>query len=247
MKALGIDVGGSGIKGAVVDTRTGRLVSERFRVPTPEPSTPRAVGVAMARIIHHFEWHGPVGCGLPGPIKGGRLVTMNNLHKGWVGLSAADALSKACGQRVTVLNDADAAGLAEMKFGAGRKERGVVLMLTVGTGIGSALFVDGVLFPNAELGSLDIRGKRAEVRASAKVKTEKSLSWRAWTKRFAEFLSAVETILLPDLIVIGGGISKRSKKFMPRLKTRARLVPAQLQNEAGIIGAAIAAARLARR
>jgi polyphosphate glucokinase len=247
MKSLGIDVGGSGIKGAIVDTRTGRLVSERFRVPTPDPSTPRAVGAAMARIIQHFGWHGPVGCGLPGPIKKGRLVTMNNLHKGWVGLSAADALSRACGQRVTVLNDADAAGLAEMKFGAGRKESGVVLMLTVGTGIGSALFVDGVLFPNTELGQLDIRGKRAEKRASAKVKKDKSLSWGAWAKRFTEYLNAVETILLPDLLIIGGGVSRRSKKFASKLKTRARLIPAQLQNEAGIIGAALAAARAERR
>jgi polyphosphate glucokinase len=247
MKALGIDVGGSGIKGAIVDTRTGRLVSERFRVPTPEPSTPRAVGAAMARLIQHFEWKGPVGCGLPGPVKRGRLVTMSNLHKAWVGLSVADALSKACGHRVTVLNDADAAGLAEMRFGAGRKESGVVLMLTVGTGIGSALFVDGVLVPNTELGQLDIRGKRAEKRASAKVKKDKSLSWGAWAKRFDEYLSAVETILLPDLLIIGGGVSRRSKKFASRLKTRARLVPAQLQNEAGIVGAALAAARSERR
>ena len=247
MKALGIDIGGSGIKGAVVDTRTGRIVGERFRVPTPEPSTPRAVGAAIARLIRHFEWKGPVGCGLPGPIKRGRLVTMSNLHKGWVGLSVADALSKACGRRVTVLNDADAAGLAEMRFGAGRKESGVVLMLTVGTGIGSALFVDGVLLPNTELGQLDIRGKRAEKRASAKVKKDKSLSWGAWAKRFDEYLNAVETILLPDLLIIGGGISRRSKKFAPKLKTRARLVPAQLQNEAGIVGAALAAARSGRR
>lgn len=247
MKALGIDVGGSGIKGAIVDTRTGRLVSERFRVPTPEPSTPRAVGAAMARLIRHFEWKGPVGCGLPGPIKRGRLITMSNLHKAWVGLSVEDALSKACGHRVTVLNDADAAGLAEMKFGAGRKESGVVLMLTVGTGIGSALFVDGVLFPNTELGQLDIRGKRAEKRASAKVKKDKSLSWGAWGKRFDEYLTAVETILLPDLLIIGGGISRRSRRFASKLKTRARLVPAQLQNEAGIVGAALAAARSGRR
>lgn len=247
MKALGIDVGGSGIKGAIVDTRTGRLVSKRFRVPTPEPSTPRAVGAAMARLIRHFDWKGPVGCGLPGPIKKGRLITMSNLHKAWVGLSVEDALSKACGHRVTVLNDADAAGLAEMKFGAGRKESGVVLMLTVGTGIGSALFVDGVLFPNTELGQLDIRGKRAEKRASAKVKKDKSLSWGAWAKRFEEYLTAVETILLPDLLIIGGGISRRSRRFASKLKTRARLVPAQLQNEAGIVGAALAAARSGRR
>lgn len=247
MRALGIDVGGSGIKGAIVDTRTGRLVSERFRVPTPEPSTPRAVGAAMARLIRHFEWKGPVGCGLPGPIKRGRLVTMSNLHKAWVGLSVEEALSKACGRRVTVLNDADAAGLAEMTFGAGRKESGVVLMLTVGTGIGSALFVDGALCPNTELGQLDIRGKRAERRASAKVKKDKSLSWGAWAKRFDEYLTAVETILLPDLLIIGGGISRRSRKFASKLTTRARLVPAQLQNEAGIVGAALAAARSGRR
>ena len=243
MKSLGVDIGGSGIKGAIIDTRTGRLVRERYRVPTPEPSTPRAVGAAVARIIKHFEWKGPVGCGLPGPIKKGRLVTMNNLHKGWVGMSAADVLSKACGRPVAVLNDADAAGLAEMKFGAGRKESGVLLMLTVGTGIGSALFVDGVLFPNTELGQIEIRGKRGEKRASAKVKEVKSLSWNAWAKRFDEYLHAVETILLPDLIIVGGGISRRAKKFTPKLKTRARLVPAQLQNEAGMIGAALYAAR----
>lgn len=247
MKSLGIDVGGSGIKGAIVDTRTGKLVSERFRVPTPDPSTPRAVAAAIARIIRHFQWHGPVGCGMPGPIKNGRLVTMTNLHKGWIGLAAEDHFRKACGRKVAVLNDADAAGLAEMTYGAGRKERGVVLMLTIGTGIGSALFVDGVLFPNTELGQLDIRGKPGEKRASAKVKKDKSLSWGAWAKRLGEYLTAVETILLPDLLIMGGGISRRHKKFMPKLKTRARLVPAQLQNEAGIIGAALAAARLVRR
>jgi len=184
---------------------------------------------------------------MPGPIKGGRLVTMNNLHKGWIGLSAEDVFSKASGRPVKVLNDADAAGLAELRFGAGRKECGVVLMLTVGTGIGSAIFIDGVLLPNTELGQLDIRGKRGEKRASAKVKKDKSLSWSAWAKRLNEYLAAVETILLPDLIIIGGGISRRSKKFAPKLKTRARLIPAQLQNEAGIIGAALAAARADRR
>lgn len=247
MRSLGIDVGGSGIKGAIVDTRTGKLVSDRYRVATPDPSTPRAIAGAISRIIRHFEWHGPVGCGMPGPIKKGRLVTMANLHKGWVGQSAEDVIRKACGRRVTVLNDADAAGLAEMQFGVGRKESGVVLMLTVGTGIGSALFIDGVLLPNTELGQLDVRGKPAERRASAKVKKDKSLSWSAWARRFDEYLSAVETILLPDLFIIGGGISRRSRKFTPRLHTRARLVAARLKNEAGIIGAAIAAARAARR
>jgi polyphosphate glucokinase len=247
VKSLGIDIGGSGIKGAIVDTRTGQLVSERFRVPTPVPSTPKAVGAAMARIVQHFGWTRPVGCGLPGPLKSGRVLTMNNLHKGWVGLPASEALSRACGVPVHVVNDADAAGLAEVTFGAGKKASGVVLLLTVGTGIGSALFTDGVLLPNTELGQLDIRGKRAEKRASAKVKKDKSLSWNAWAKRLDEYLHAVETILLPDLIIIGGGISRRHRKFTPRLKTRARIVPARLRNEAGIVGAALYAARDGRR
>jgi polyphosphate glucokinase len=247
MKSLGIDIGGSGIKGAVVDTRTGRLLGERYRVATPDPSTPKAVGAAMSRIIRHFDWTGPVGCGLPGPLKNGKLVTMNNLHKGWIGLVASEALSRSVGMHVAVINDADAAGLAELTFGAGKRTSGVVLMLTVGTGIGSALFVDGVLLPNTELGQLDIRGKPAEKRASAKVKKDKSLSWTAWSGRLQEYLQAVETILLPDLIIIGGGISRRHKKFLPRLKTRARLEPARLRNEAGIIGAALHAAGSGRR
>jgi polyphosphate glucokinase len=247
MKSLGIDVGGSGIKGAIVETRTGRLTGQRYRVSTPDPSTPRAVGEAIARIIRHFDWKGPVGCGMPGPIKNGRLVTMSNLDRSWIGQSAADVFSEACGRRILVLNDADAAGVAEMRFGAGRNKRGVVIMLTIGTGIGSALFIDGALVPNTELGHLDIRGKPAEKRASARVKKAKSLSWGAWARRLNEYLGALETVLLPDLLILGGGVSRRWKKFTPKLKTRARLIPAELQNDAGIIGAALAAARPGRR
>lgn len=243
MKALGIDIGGSGVKGAVVDLRTGRLVTERYRLRTPSPATPKAVAEKVSQVVRHFKWKGPVGCAMPGPIKDGRLKAIANLHKSWVGERADAIFAKASGRRVAVLNDADAAGLAEMKFGAGRTQTGVVVLVTLGTGIGSALFANGCLVPNTEFGQLEIGGRTAERRASAKVRKQKDLSWEKWAKRLESYLCQLETLLYPDLIIVGGGISRRSKKFLPLVKTRARILPARLRNEAGIVGAALAAVR----
>jgi polyphosphate glucokinase len=241
MRALGIDVGGSGIKGAVVETTTGKLVADRFRIKTPVPSTPKALAKVVARIVQHFKWRGAVGCGMPGPIVHGKLIHAVNLDEAWTGAKVQEIYEKACGCRVTVINDADAAGLAEMKFGAGKKRRGVVLLITLGTGIGSALFVDGKLLPNTEFGQIEIRGKAAETRASARVRKTKTLTWDQWTLRLDEYLRRVESLVWPDIIIIGGGVSRKASKFIPRLKTHAEVVPARMRNEAGIIGAALSA------
>lgn len=242
-RALGIDVGGSGIKGALVDLRRGTLISDRYRIKTPEPSTPRALSHAVARIVRHFNWKGPIGCGMPGPIKDGKVLALANLHKSWIGVRAADVFTKACGRRVRVVNDADAAGLAEMRFGVGKGIRGSVVILTLGTGIGSSVFTDGMLIPNCEFGQMEMRGKPAEQRAAARVRKEKGLSWEQWGKRLNVYLLALENVLWPDLIILGGGVSRRAAKFVPFVTTRARVVPAHLKNEAGIIGAALWAVR----
>jgi polyphosphate glucokinase len=242
MNGLGIDVGGSGVKGAIVDLRTGKFVGERYRIATPEPATTKAVVRVVARLVKHFEWKGPVGCGMPGPVKRGVLMTAVNLHPSWVEAKAEELYSRACGRPVSVVNDADAAGIAEMRFGAGKGKKGVVVMLTLGTGIGSAVFVDGVMFPNTEFGQMEVRGKRGERRASARIKKDKGLSWEEWAERLNEYLAALEGLLWPDLLILGGGVSKRAKKFIPLLSTRAPIVPAQLENQAGIVGAALLAA-----
>ncbi len=238
---LGIDVGGSGIKGALVDTVSGTLVSDRYRIPTPRPSTPGPMAHAVARIVRHFSWQRDVGCGMPGPIKDGRLLALANLDKSWIGCNAPKLYSDVCGCPVHVMNDADAAGLAEMRFGAGRNRSGVVVVVTLGTGIGTALFVDGRLVPNTELGQMELRGKPAERRASARVRKIKDLSWSAWSKRLNEYFLALENILWPDVFIVGGGVSRKSGRFLPAITTKAEVVPAVLRNEAGIIGAAVAA------
>lgn len=242
-RSLGIDIGGSGIKGAVVDIRTGKLVGARVRHQTPDHSTPDEVATVVARIVKHFAWKGPVGCGMPGPIIGGRVLTANNIDKSWLGVVAHSVLTKAVGHPVRVINDADAAGLAEMQFGAGRRAKGVVVLITLGTGIGSALFVDGVLVPNTEFGQIEVDGVNAERIASARIRKKKNMSWKKWSKHVQEYLDMLESLLWPDLIIIGGGVSRKAKKFLPRIRTRARLVPARLGNEAGIIGAALVGAR----
>lgn len=239
MKILGIDVGGSGIKGAVVDTVTGKLVSERYRLKTPGPATPKAMAETVAKIVRHFSWKGRVGIGMPGPVKVGRIMTANNVHKSWLGVEAGPLYAKATGCKTAVINDADAAGLAEMKFGAGRGRKGVVVLVTFGTGIGSALFVDGKLVPNTELGQIEIRGKNAERRASGRIRKEKNLKWKKWGKAVDEYLRAVEGLVWPDLIIVGGGVSKNATKFLPMVRTRAKVVPATMRNEAGIVGAAL--------
>jgi polyphosphate glucokinase len=241
MKALGIDVGGSGIKGALVDTRTGALITERHRLTTPKPSTPSAVADTVARLRDHFAWTGPIGCGMPGPIIRGRLLTAANIDRAWIGADVTEVFHVGTGAPVTVVNDADAAGRAEIAFGAGKGIPGTVLVLTFGTGIGSALFIDGRLVPNTEFGQIALRGKTAEQRASARVRKERGLTWAAWAKRVNEYLGVIEGYLYPDLIILGGGVSRKASRFLPKLQTLAPVVPARFCNEAGIIGAALAA------
>lgn len=236
MNVLGIDIGGSGIKGAPVDTEAGRLIEERLRVPTPQPSGPGEVAEAVAEIVEHFGWTGPVGVTFPGVVVDGVVRSAANVDRSWIGEDAAALFGGA-----SVLNDADAAGVAEMTFGCGREERGTVLVLTFGTGIGSALFADGTLVPNTELGHLELHGKDAEHRASARAREEHELSWDQWAERVQEYLEHVEMLFSPSLIVIGGGASKKADKFLPHITIRTPVVPAALQNEAGIIGAALAA------
>jgi polyphosphate glucokinase len=245
VEILGIDIGGSGVKGAPVDVEKGILLTERKRIPTPQPPTPDALGDVVAEVARHFKWQGPIGCTFPGVIKAGVVYTAANIDESWVGFNGQKLLEEKSGCRVLFLNDADAAGIAEMEFGAGQGHPGVVIMLTFGTGIGSAIFVDGRLLPNTEFGHMEIRGKDAEHRAADRVRTEKELSWEKWAERVNEFLGRMEMLLSPDLFIIGGGVSKKHEKFLPLLKTRAEIVPAQLLNDAGIIGAALAAKGLA--
>jgi polyphosphate glucokinase len=240
---LGIDVGGSGIKGGVVDTLTGEFIQDRIKIDTPNPSKPEAVARVIKQMVDQFHWQGKIGIGFPAVIKNGVCHTAANVHKSWIGANIEEIIHDATGCQVKALNDADAAGLAEMKFGAGKGiDRGVVLILTLGTGIGSAIFVDGHLLPNAELGHLEMDGKDAEKVAAANVKDTKKLSWKDWGKRLKDYLKTVENLIYPDLIILGGGVSSRYEKYQQFLNIRTRLTPAELQNNAGIIGAALAAA-----
>jgi polyphosphate glucokinase len=247
MEILGIDIGGSGIKGVPVDVKKGQLVAERHRIPTPQPSKPDPVTDVVAQIVKHFEWKGPVGCTFPAVIKDGVAYSAANVHKSWIGTNGQEMLQEKIGCPVLFLNDADAAGIAEMEFGAGRGHNGVVIMLTLGTGIGSAIFVNGQLVPNTEIGHIEVRGKDAEDRASDRIRKEKDLNWQKWATRVNEFLGRIESLFSPDLFIIGGGVSKKHKKFLHLLHTQAELVPAQMLNEAGMIGAAWAAKSLAKR
>jgi polyphosphate glucokinase len=242
MQMIGIDVGGSGIKAAVVETTTGELTTPRVRVETPRPSTPKAVAKATAELISALPPGLAAGIGFPAVILGGVAKTAANIDFRWIGTAADRLFADALGRPLTVGNDADAAGLAEMRFGAGRDEPGTVLMLTLGTGIGSALFRDGVLVPNTELGHLQLRGKDAEHRAAASIKERKGLSWQEWGKILSEYIDAIDALLWPDLIIIGGGISKDADHFIPELTARVRCVPAAMQNRAGIVRAAMLAA-----
>ena len=240
MAILGIDIGGSGIKGGLVDLRTGALVAPRHRLPTPENSLPDDVATVVEGIRQDFQYRGLIGVGFPAIVHRGVAYSAANINPTWIGKDIASLIHAATGSQTYVLNDADAAGIAEMNFGAGKgTQQGVVLMLTIGTGIGSAIFVDGHLLPNTEFGHLQIRGKDAEKRASDATRKRKDLDWKAWTKRLQEFLSNMELLICPDLIIIGGGVSKYYDQFFPFLKLRAPIVPAKLENEAGIIGAAI--------
>lgn len=240
MRVLGIDIGGSGIKGAPVDTATGRLLAERKRIATPQPATPQAVARTVREIARHFDWSGPIGCALPAVVKNGRLRTAANISRSWLGVDAVALLHKHTGCRVSVINDADAAGYAEMHFGAGRNREGLVIMVTLGTGIGTALFINGHLVPNTELGHLTLRGRDAETWAAESVREKKDLGWKKWARRLDAYLRLLQDYFWPDAFIIGGGVSKKWRKFLPRLKLITPVVPARLRNEAGIIGAALA-------
>ncbi|GAB3655257.1 ROK family protein [Actinocorallia lasiicapitis] len=244
MRALGIDVGGTGIKGAPVDTETGTLVVERLKLPTPRPAKPEAVAEVVMEIARHFGWRGVTGVTFPGVVHGGVVYTAANVDHAWIGTDADALFSRDLGDEVHVLNDADAAGLAEVKYGAGREVPGLVIMTTLGTGIGSALFWNGQLIPNTELGHLEIRGKEAEKRASELVRESHELSWEAWAERLSEYYRTLEALFSPSLFIIGGGVSKKHEKFLPLIDgVRAPIVPAALHNDAGIVGAALFARR----
>ena len=241
---LGIDIGGSGIKGAPVNIQTGELTAERHRIPTPSPSTPEAVACVVAEIAQHFNWQTkPIGCTFPAVIKHGIAYSAANVDNGWIGTNGEELIQAKTDCPVLLLNDADAAGVAEMTFGAGKGHHGIVIIHTFGTGIGSAIFVNGQLIPNTEFGHLEIRCQEAELRASARNRTEEDLSWKAWTWRVNEFLARMEALFWPDLFIIGGGVSRKHEKFLHLLQARAKIVPAQLLNQAGIIGSAYAAAQ----
>ncbi|MBI5218340.1 MAG: ROK family protein [Bacteroidia bacterium] len=240
MEILGIDIGGSGIKGAPVDMKTGELTADRLRIETPLPATPAAIADCVAEIAKHFEWSGKIGCGFPAAIKNGIVKTATNIDKSWIGTDAVQLFSKATRRKAAVINDADAAGMAEIRLGAGRNVQGTVLMITVGTGIGTALFYNGTLLPNTELGHLKLGKKTAEAYASGATREKLNLDWKQWADRFNEYLQYAEFLLWPDLIIIGGGLSKKSDKFLQLLYTKTKVVPAFYMNNAGIIGAAIA-------
>lgn len=241
MDALGIDIGGSGIKGAPVDTVTGSLKAGRHRIPTPQPSTPAAVIATTAEVVEFFAWDGPIGVTFPSVIQGGIVKTAANVDKAWIGAPGRELLQEALGRPVALLNDADAAGLAEMRFGSGRGVGGVVVMLTFGTGIGSGLFLDGVLVPNTELGHLEMHGMDAEHYAAGRLQEDDGLSYDVWGDRVNEYLNYIHRLVWPDLIIVGGGISKEWDEWSGRLSVPTRVVPALLRNEAGIVGAAVAA------
>ena len=242
MAIMGIDVGGSGIKGVPVDIETGELLKERFRLPTPEKARPEDVAVTVDAVVKHFQWEGPVGIGFPAVIRHGVAYTAANVQPSWIGTDTHILFRESTGCQVYVLNDADAAGIAEMRFGVGQepeRRKGVALMITIGTGLGTALFVDGKLVPNTELGHIEIRGKDAERRASDAARQKKDMSWEEWGGKFNEYLSWLERLFWPDLFILGGGVSKMSHKFVPYLNVKADVVPAKLLNQAGIVGAAL--------
>jgi polyphosphate glucokinase len=246
--AIGVDVGGSGIKAAVVDVEAGRFRSARIRVATPQPSTPDAVLASIARVVRRLAKASglgettPIGLGLPVVTINGTAMTATNIDGRWIGFPVVDRLAKVTGRPVTIINDADAAGIAEMRFGVGRDRMGTVVFLTLGTGVGSGVFIDGRLVPNVEFGTMEIRGKPAEWRSASSARTRRGLGWKAWALDLDEHLDRIDKLVWPALIILGGGVSKNGDKFIPRLTVRCPVVAADLRNDAGIIGAAIVAA-----
>ncbi len=239
---FGIDIGGSGIKGAPVDLEKGELADERLRIPTPQPATPQVVAEVVATVLGHFGWDRDFGCTFPAVVQHGVVRTAAHVDEGWIGVNAHHLLRTTTGRRAVVVNDADAAGVAEVRFGAAHDYAGVVLVSTLGTGIGSALVVGGRLWPNTELGHLEIDGQDAETGAADSARERENLTWEQWAQRLTRYYARVEALLWPDLIVVGGGVSRKSSKWLPHVRTRAPIVPATLLNEAGIIGAALLAA-----
>jgi polyphosphate glucokinase len=235
---LGIDFGGSGIKGAPVDAKNGILLEDRYRVPTPDPATPEAVAEVIKQIAEYFKWKDPIGVGFPAVVQNGEIKTAANIDNSWIGVNAQHLFTRAVKLPVYVVNDADAAGLATLRFGDIKGAKGVVLMLTIGTGIGTALFTKGQLFPNTELGHLILNGYDAETYASDAVRKNENLDWPEWGKRLNEYLQEMERLFWPDLVIIGGGVSKKIDKFIDQFTIKAKVVATDLLNEAGIIGAA---------
>jgi len=238
---VGIDIGGTGIKAGPVDLSKGALAAERERVETPHPATPAAVVEVVRGVVQRIDATGPLGITLPSVVLHGVVRTASNIDPAWIGTDAADLFSQSLGRPCGVVNDADAAGMAELRYGAGKGQGGVVILITLGTGIGSALFVDGVLVPNAELGHLHLHHGDAEDWAAESARERDQLSWKAWAKRISNYLELVESLLWPDLFIIGGGVSRRSDKFLPHVECRTSVVPAALHNDAGIVGAAMVA------
>jgi polyphosphate glucokinase len=241
-RGFGIDIGGSGVKGSPVDLDTGALAGERVRLPTPTPSTPEEVAKVVAEIVGSFGWRGPLGVTVPAVVTHGTTRTAANIDHAWIGAEAEVLLREMTGSDVTVVNDADAAGYAEAQFGAARGHHGLVLVTTLGTGIGTALIYDGRLVPNTELGHLEIDGHDAEHRASDAARDRDDLSWERWATRLQHYYRTLEKLFWPDLFVVGGGVSKKADKFLPLLELQTPIVPAALRNEAGIVGAALLAA-----
>lgn len=248
MEILGIDIGGSGIKGAPVDVEKGELTAERYRVPTPEPATPESVAEAVKELVDFFQWQGPIGCGFPTVVQNGMSVTKSNIHKSWVGTRVDELFSEKTGLPVTVINDADAAGLAEMTFGAGKGKQGLVVVVTIGTGLGTGVFYDGKLIPNFELGRVFYKkGQIIEHYAADSARRKENLTYKTWGKRFNRFLKHTKRILSPDLFIIGGGASKKLELFRPQITVDVPILVAEKRNNAGIIGAALAAHLVQRK
>lgn len=241
MKVLGIDIGGTGIKGAIVDTETGELISERYRIPTPRPATPEAIANTIKIITDHFKWTGIAGSGFPTPIAKGKALGGGNLHKSWKGIQVDALFQEATGVKFIVINDADAAAIAEMRFGAGKDKKGLVAVITLGTGIGSGLFYNGNLIPNTELGHTSYKGNSFEKYAADSIRIQEDLSYKKWGKRLNKYFKHISLLLSPDLFIIGGGASGKLKKYIGKINVDAEIIPAENKNDAGIIGAAVAA------
>ena len=240
MEILGIDVGGSGIKGGIVDTEKGELVTERYRIPTPQPPKPAPMIETIEAIITHFDWKGPVGCGFPAAVKNQIVKTASNIDDSWIGINASAQIEKKTGCPIHLVNDVDAAGFAEAEFGAGKDCYGTIFMAAFGTGIGSAVFHNRQLVPNTELGHIPLHGMEAEQYAANSIRENEGLSWEQWGGRVNEYLQLIEALFWPDLIIIGGGVSKDFHEFEPFIDVESKVMPAESRNHAGIIGAALA-------